>query len=337
MGDVAMLVPVLYSVLKQNPKLNITFISRPMFAPLFMFSKRLTFIGVELDKKHKGLFGLKKLANDLVKNNEFDALIDEHDVLRTQVLRTFFKLKGIKTLVYDKGRKEKKKLINGDFFKPLPHTTQRYLEPFSKLGLKTELLNEPFLSLKSSKKISKVLATLELSKTDEIIGIAPFAKHNSKEWGIDNIGQTIADITKNYNTKIVLFGAGGKEAKQLEKLSKKYSNCVSVAGKISFDEELVLIANLKAMLSMDSANMHLAVACSIPVVSLWGPTHHYTGFGPLNSEKYIVEISKDKLPCRPCSIYGKIDNKKAEKCAKKSMEMITADMVLQKLKPFLVK
>jgi ADP-heptose:LPS heptosyltransferase len=337
MGDVAMLVPVLYSVLKQNPRLNITLISRPLFAPLFLFSKRLTFIGVELDKKHKGLFGLKKLANDLVKNNEFDALIDVHDVLRTQVLRTFFKLKGIKTLVFDKGRKEKKKLVKGDFFKPLQHTTQRYLEPFSKLGLKTELLNEPFLSLKTSKKITKILSTLGLSKTDEIIGVAPFAKHNSKEWGIDNIENTIANISKNYNTKILLFGASGKEAKLLEKISKKHSNCLSVAGKISFEEELVLIAHLKVMLSMDSANMHLAVACSTPVVSLWGPTHHYTGFGPLYNEDNIVEISRDKLPCRPCSIYGKIDDKKAEKCAKKSMEMITVDMVLHKLKPFLVK
>jgi ADP-heptose:LPS heptosyltransferase len=335
LGDVAMLVPVLHSVLKQNPKLNITFISRPMFAPLFNFSNRLTFIGVELDKKHKGLFGLKKLSNELIKNNKFDAIVDVHDVLRTQILRTFFKMKGVKAVVFDKGRKEKKELLKGTSFNPLKHSTNRYAETFEKLGLKSKIINETWIAKANAKKTEAILHKINLSKEDQLIGIAPFAKHKSKEWSLEKIDELIKTIGKNYPHKIVLFGGGDKERKHLEKLAKKHAHCVTVVGKLTFEEELSLIGNLKAMVSMDSANMHLAVVCSTPVISIWGPTHHYAGFGPLNNEHNIVEVSKEKLPCRPCTVYGKIKDKKAEKCAEKSMEMITVDMVLDKLIPLL--
>ncbi|MFP5471033.1 MAG: glycosyltransferase family 9 protein, partial [Bacteroidia bacterium] len=333
MGDVILIVPVLYSILKLNPKLNITFVSRPFFEPLFKFSKRLTFIGVDLDKKYSGPFGMKKLAKDLIDSNKFDAFIDLHDVLRTQILRTFLKMNGVKTIVFEKGRKEKKELVAGKFFKPLKHTTERYLDAFKTLNLKTDLLLEDnWLDLKLN---NKLLDKLDLKKSDILVGIAPFAKHSSKEWNLTKIEKLIEKLNDHQDLKILLFGGDEKEIKQLKKLSKKDKNCIVPSGKISFKDELSLIGGLKVMLSMDSANMHLATICKTPVVSIWGPTHHYAGFGPLNNEQNIVEISKEKLPCRPCSIYGKIDGKKAKKCAEQSMEMITVSMVYEKILPFI--
>ena len=82
---------------------------------------------------------------------------------------------------------------------------------------------------------------------------------------------------------------------------------------------------------MDSANMHLASLTQTPVISIWGPTHHYLGFGPLNDTENIVEIPKEKMPCRPCSIYGKIKSNDQRECAKKSMEKITVQQVLDKV------
>ena len=56
------------------------------------------------------------------------------------------------------------------------------------------------------------------------------------------------------------------------------------------------------MMSMDSAAMHLASLAGVPVVSVWGATHHYAGFlGYGQSEANIVA---DDIECRPCSIYG---------------------------------
>ena len=55
--------------------------------------------------------------------------------------------------------------------------------------------------------------------------------------------------------------------------------------------------------------MHLASLTSTPVVSVWGPTHPFLGFSPLFNDEYIVQLNEEELPCRPCSVYGKIRNK----------------------------
>ena len=67
------------------------------------------------------------------------------------------------------------------------------------------------------------------------------------------------------------------------------------------------------------------------VISIWGPTHHYFGFGPLNNEHLIIEKSIDDLPCRPCSIYGKTTTKSQEECAEKSMSLIKPETVVEKI------
>ena len=59
---------------------------------------------------------------------------------------------------------------------------------------------------------------------------------------------------------------------------------------------------LDVMVSMDSANMHLASLVGTPVVSVWGATHPYAGFmGFGQKEENAIQLD---MPCRPCSIYG---------------------------------
>jgi ADP-heptose:LPS heptosyltransferase len=83
---------------------------------------------------------------------------------------------------------------------------------------------------------------------------------------------------------------------------------------------------------MDSSNMHLMCILGKKVVSIWGGTHHFIGFGPLGSEDLIVHIPRNNMPCRPSTIYGKTDNKKQLTCAKTAMSGINVEMVMEKLK-----
>ena len=66
--------------------------------------------------------------------------------------------------------------------------------------------------------------------------------------------------------------------------------------------ELELMRGLDVMLSMDSANMHLASLVGTRVVSVWGATHPYAGF--LGWGQRAEDCVQKDLPCRPCSIYG---------------------------------
>jgi ADP-heptose:LPS heptosyltransferase len=67
-------------------------------------------------------------------------------------------------------------------------------------------------------------------------------------------------------------------------------------------QELILMSHLDVMVSMDSANMHLASITGTPVVSIWGATHPLAGFLGFNqNEENAIQTDLD---CRPCSIYG---------------------------------
>ena len=62
------------------------------------------------------------------------------------------------------------------------------------------------------------------------------------------------------------------------------------------------MSQLDTMVSMDSANMHLASICGTRVVSVWGATHPYAGFMGWNQS--VDDAVQLDMPCRPCSIYG---------------------------------
>lgn len=281
-GDVAMIVPVLKEFLVQNPDTEIVFVSRKNFADLFDGVERLTFRGVNLDD-YKGFFGLRKLALELKKELNPDFVADLHNVLRTKILTFFFK----KTATLDKGRTEKKQLTRKEnkIKKPLKPTTERYADVFRKLGF--------------TLKLSHQLPENTLQKSG--IGFAPFAQHEGKMLPIEKSLELVKILSKNH--PIYLFGGGKKEVDVLSKWEQEVENVTSLAGKLSLKEELKKMAELEMMISMDSANMHLASLVGTRVISVWGATHYFAGFlGYGQSEKDIVEIID--LACRPCSVFG---------------------------------
>jgi ADP-heptose:LPS heptosyltransferase len=86
------------------------------------------------------------------------------------------------------------------------------------------------------------------------------------------------------------------------------------------------------MVSMDSANMHLASLVNTPVISIWGATHPYAGFYGFNQdESNAIQID---LPCRPCSIFG---NKPCCRGDYACLRQITPEMIVKKVESILSK
>ncbi len=110
MGDVAMTVPVIRALVSQHSDVKVTVVSRPFFKPFFEDIPNVNFFGVDLKKRHKGFAGLWCLYQDL-KKLDVDYFADFHNVLRSKIVRTFFKLRGTPVAVLDKGRAAKKELI----------------------------------------------------------------------------------------------------------------------------------------------------------------------------------------------------------------------------------
>ncbi len=303
MGDVAMMVPVLKSFSETYPDVKITLLTRGFFSPIFKDLENVEVFHAEVKGRHKGITGLKRLAGEL-KGLGIDAVADLHNVLRSNVLKVFFKLKGIPVKQIEKGRKGKKALTRAKnkVFKPLKATHQRYADVFFELGYPVNISE---VSCLPKQKLSEEVRELTGTGTEKWVGIAPFAQHEAKTYPVDLMKEVLHQLQKGQKMKVFLFGGGLKETGILNKWEKEFQNTLNLAGKFSFEEELALISHLDVMLSMDSGNAHLAANFGVPVITLWGLTHPYTGFAPFRQpEKNFLMPDLEKFPAIPTSVYG---------------------------------
>jgi len=303
LGDVAMTVPVLRAFTNQHPAVKITVLSKPFLKPLFSNLENVTFYEADVKGRHKGFLGIYKLFKEL-KSQNFTAIADLHNVLRSIILRTLFKLSFVKTANINKGRKGKKALTRSKnkVFRQLKTSHERYADVFRSLGYSLDLSNPTFPSKQS---LSSEIISLIGNKNQPWIGIAPFAQYQSKMYPLPLMKKVIEELSKSNSYKILLFGGGKKEVELLNEIAKSYNNTLNIAGKLTLEKELALISNLDVMLSMDSGNAHFAATLGIKTITLWGVTHPFAGFAPFNqSLSNCILPDLKKFPKIPCSIYG---------------------------------
>lgn len=302
-GDVAMTIPLLYSLSEAYPRHRFIFVSRERFGQFFINKpENLDFIGIN-PTEYKGLPGLYRLYRELSQHKP-DMFADLHDVLRTKVLRTYFRLfSRTKVAIIDKGRKEKAQLTKpGNTDKQqLKSTFERYLDVFTCLGLPfTPTFSSLFKESKGN--IGEFASFIPDKDDDRWIGIAPFARHSGKIYPTEKMEQVVALLSQQKQTKLFFFGNGPEEEKTINQWCNKYPNTISVIGKTDFSGELRLISHLNVMLCMDSANMHMASLVGTPAISIWGATSPLAGFlGWQQSKDDCIGLA---LECRPCSIFG---------------------------------
>lgn len=306
LGDVAMCVPVLRCLTQSYPKLKITIVTRKRFVPLFEELPNVQFFVPDFEGKHNGLSGLYTLFKALKKLRP-TAIADLHQVLRTKVLGLYFRpFFWIKQAHINKGRGEKKRLtrLKNKTLVPLLPQVHRYAQVFEKLGFPLSLVAHEF----PPRLICPNIEALRLAENRKWIGIAPFAAHVSKQYPLDLMQQVVAFLQQEH--QIILFGFGAEEHAQLDIWANAYPNVANATGVYDFGAELRLIAQLDLMISMDSANGHLAANHNIAVLTLWGSTHPCLGFAPFEQPiKNSLTPDLVAYPLLPTSVYG---NKKVK-------------------------
>lgn len=302
LGDVAMTIPVVYALAAQYPELTIDYVTSPFFARLFVNApESLRVHGIDL-KKYKGFKGTTNLLKQLSALKP-DYVADLHNVLRSWIIDTWFRMKGVKVIMVDKMRSSRKEVLNKgkaqeSFFK-------RYAKVFSELGFPVDLNFKTIFP--------EGIPEVPVAISRPAVGIAPFARYANKTYPIDLMEEVVGNLVSK-GISVYLFGARGKEAEHLEKIAEKNKGSISVAGKLPIEDELALMAQMDVMVSMDSANHHLASLSGTPVVSIWGSTTPACGFmGYRQNPENALCLNLD---CQPCSIAGKPD------CPRKNMECL---------------
>ena len=300
MGDVVMTIPVIRCLEKKYPENKFIFVTRPKFRYFFEEFKNVKVFEVDLEKRHKGFFGLFNLFLDLRKLNP-KRIADLHSVLRTNILSFLFRLIFTKVSVIDKKRKERKALTRkvNKIFKPLTPVHYLYQEVFNKLGFSIDLTKDHFYP--PSKTFNLNIDQIDIK--GKMVGIAPFAKHSAKMYPLD-LMQKIVSYVQDRHT-VFLFGSGKIEMQTIRGWSTALKNVYSCDILGSFENEIGLISNLDLMISMDSANGHIASIYNVPVITIWCLTHPYTGFTTFNNDpnnQFLAD--REDYPLIPNSIYG---------------------------------
>ena len=281
LGDVAMTVPVVRAAAEQNPDISFDVLSQVRFEGLFEnMPANVRFIGVDLKRQT-----LRTIVRTF---GTYEMVADLHGVWRSMYIRLILMLRGAHVRSIRKGRFCKWLLTHGWIHLPLKPTATRYAEVLTRLG------------------IPVTLPPMQVKETGQGIGVAPFAAHIGKIYPIDRMEQVVRLLSQK-GERIVLFGRGEQEEAVLSSWAAKYPHVVTVAGLYSLEEELQLMKGLRVMISMDSANMHLASLVGTRVVSIWGATHPNTGF--MGYGQAMCDCVQRDLSCRPCSVYG---NKKCK-------------------------
>jgi ADP-heptose:LPS heptosyltransferase len=320
MGDVAMCVPVVRLLLRQYADLRISFVSDRAFAPFFEGIERLRFHPAEPRGAHRGLRGLLDLYRGIMASDPPEAVADLHAVLRTRVMRMFFLASRTPYAAIDKGRDGKRALTRRENkeFRSLPSTFERYADVFASLSRPVELQSPSTTRPRRDGGPFRV-------------GIAPFARHAEKSWPPERMREVVGALSARGDVDVHLFGGGRAEALVLAEWEKAFDRVRSHADGTSLAEQLVRISGLDLMVSMDSANMHMASLFGVPVVSVWGGTHPYAGFlGWGQSMEDAVQVEMD---CRPCSVFG---NRPCWKGTQECLSGIPPEQVLERISQKLV-
>jgi len=304
MGDVAMTVPVIRALVQQHTHIRVTVVSRQQYRSFFEGLPRVNFFEADLKKRHKGFFGLLRLYKDL-KALHVTAVADLHNVTRTKLITRLFAFRGKKVGTTDKMRPERAKLtaLKNKVFEPMPAVIERHAQVFLQLGYPVNLSNPVF---PVAQPLTDDITGHTGPKTGKWIGIAPFAQHRGKVYPKELINEVIDSLAAHAGTTLLLFGGGKEETRLLDKYAAGHPNIIVVAGgAFTLKQELIIISHLDVMLSMDSANAHMAAMQGTKVVTLWGATHPYAGFSPFNQpDSNALTASREQYPLLPTSIYG---------------------------------
>ena len=302
-----MAVPVVWALATQYPDIRVTVLSRAFARPLFAdLAPNVNFMEADLKHEYRGMRGLNALYRRLVAK-QFTMVADLHNVLRSEYLRMRFNVGRYHVEHVKKHRKQRRQLTksNKKEMHPLPSSFKSYAEVFERLGYPVDITRFHSIFPPEGGNLNMLPKEIGPKKSfEQWIGIAPFAAHEGKVYPPRLMEQVIQQLQQRYpKARIFLFGRGKQEDEYFKQWTERYPQCLSVCQHCeSMYQELILMSHLDVMLSMDSANMHLASLTGIPVVSVWGATHPMAGFLGFNqSEDNIIQLDLD---CRPCSIFG---------------------------------
>jgi len=326
LGDVILTTPLVKATRVLFPEAKISFLLIPQTKEILLHNPHVGQILV-YDKKgdEKKSKDFLHLTKKVIKE-KFDLALIPHRSLRSALLAYLTKIP--ERIGFD--RSEGSFLFTKKVkYNPSIHEIERNLSLLNSLNFKPvniELLDtapELFPSEKDTLLVKRFLKDSGIDEKERIVAIAPGSVWQTKRWLAQRFAEAADLLVEKEKAKIIFVGS--EEDKELcDRIAEMMKHKPKVAaGKMTVLQSAVLFSKSKALLSNDSAPVHIASATKTPTVVIFGSTTPDFGFGPYGNDNTIIQ---KKLYCRPCGIHGR------KKCPEKHfrcMKEITVEEVFQ--------
>ena len=296
-------------------------VSNPSYSDLFESCGNVAFMAADIQNANSGFRGLFKLYIQLIKL-EFDDVVDLHNTFRSKFLSVLFKLKGKRVNTYDKLRDLRNDMIHKGVILSGPHTTDQYMKAFQYLDANIHMDNRTHM---------KVLHKNLGNTPGRRICLAPFSTHRAKEWTLDHMAQLIDLLLEDDRNQVYCLAFDNREKEIFQRWQRKHPQLGLIDDIHSLADQMKLMSTMDIVVSMDSANMHLAALVGTPVVSIWGSTHPDLGFAPLGNMEGVIQPPPSYQGRRPLSRFGHFRNSRDIQDAQNAMASITPQQVLARI------
>lgn len=293
LGDVVLTLPVVHALRRAYPEAKLHVWVKEEFADVFAFDPAVDHVRV-LEKDARRLEDLVSMGAEL---ETCDLLVDLHGSLRTRVLTA----RQRAPLLRVRGeRMNRARWVHARWSRPPrpPHALERYARVLAPIGGVVEGAPRLALDPEAVRWAGDLVATKLAGRTG--VGLAPAARHFTKRWPEEH-WRALIERLKERGLVCVAFSLP-REKGAMPALAQ----AVEAAGGLWCTERLArqaaLLARLRAAVTGDTGLMHVAAACGVPVVAMFGSTSPVLGFAPAG-EGHRVLCREE--PCQPCTLHGR--------------------------------
>ncbi|HWE51638.1 MAG TPA: lipopolysaccharide heptosyltransferase II [Bryobacteraceae bacterium] len=178
-----------------------------------------------------------------------------------------------------------------------PHESYYYLELLRRAGLLDALpeIREIRLDDIAGKQQRGAALFESLGVKLPVIGVSPGAAYGSaKRWLPARFAEAARTLADRMKASVAVFGSAAE--KPLCEEVARAAGGKNFAGETTLRQFIDLTAACSLFLTNDSGAMHIASACGVPSVTVFGPTSEI-GTGPLGP---LARIVREPVDCAPC-------------------------------------
>ena len=298
LGDIILTTPLLLALKTAYPESHLALLTTPVGKSALQGLPELDeIISYDKNGQERGLAAFFRKSRE-VRKKKFDLAVSAHRSFRSALLLAFsripilvgFEDASLHRVYHLRVKRDKHKhevLRNLSLMDPVKELPKNF-EPKLKLPLPKNFSLEKF-GLNPARR--------------PLIGFAPGSAWPTKRWPAEKFAELAKKLAAELGAKIAVLGDQADLEFCREVAKGGGSEVADLCGKTSTQELFGVISKLDALVTNDSAPVHIASAFSVPAVVIFGPTTPAFGFGPWQNPHQVIEKN---ISCRPCHHHGPV-------------------------------